>query len=96
MPALMEAMASEVPEVSTTVSGIPELVEDGRTGFLAPERNPVALAQTLKRLLSDMALVARLGRAARQRVLAEFDSGAGQRRNLIAGVAADAGWAPKR
>ena len=96
--AMMEAMASEVPVVSTTVSGIPELVEDGRSGFLVPERDPAALVQALKRLLADVNLIARFGQAARQRVLAEFDADAcaGQLRDLIAGVAADAGSAPKR
>ena len=43
--ALMEAMAMEVPAVSTSVSGIPELIDDGVSGLLVPERDPEALAE---------------------------------------------------
>lgn len=50
--AIMEAMALGVLVVSTTHSGIPELVEDGITGMLAPERSPDDLADALRRLLA--------------------------------------------
>ena len=71
--ALMEAMARGVPVVSTQVSGIPELVEDGVTGLLAPPADAAALADALQRLLEDPALGARLARGARERVEREFD-----------------------
>ncbi|TIU75982.1 MAG: colanic acid biosynthesis glycosyltransferase WcaL, partial [Mesorhizobium sp.] len=45
--ALMEAMAAGLTVVSTYHSGIPELIEDGKTGFLAPERDVAALAGKL-------------------------------------------------
>ncbi|WP_245520535.1 glycosyltransferase, partial [Mesorhizobium sp. M1C.F.Ca.ET.212.01.1.1] len=45
--ALMEAMAGGLIAVSTYHSGIPELIEDHKTGFLAPERNVPALAAKL-------------------------------------------------
>lgn len=69
---LMEAMASQLPVVSTSVSGVPELVEDGVTGLLVPERDSEALADALQRLLGDAALRQRLGRQGRDRVVADF------------------------
>lgn len=50
---LVEAMAMRIPVVSTTVAAIPELIQDGRTGTLVPERNPVALAAAMEHLLKD-------------------------------------------
>ena len=70
--AMMEAMACEVPVVSTAISGIPELVEDGITGRLASEKNVEALAQILQELLGDMDKIEQFGKAARERVLADF------------------------
>jgi glycosyltransferase involved in cell wall biosynthesis len=66
--ALMEAMAAGLPVVASQLSGIPELVEDGVSGLLVPERDPEALAGALLRLASDPELRAALGRAARCRV----------------------------
>jgi colanic acid/amylovoran biosynthesis glycosyltransferase len=71
--ALMEAMASGVPVVSTRVSGIPELVEDGVTGLLAAPADAATLAAALERLLGDPALGAQLARRARERVEREFN-----------------------
>jgi len=65
---LLEAMAGEVPIVASKVVGVPDVIEDEVHGLLVPERQPLALAEALKRLLSDRALAARLGRAARARV----------------------------
>lgn len=70
---LMEAMAMEIPCVSTYVSGIPELIENGRTGLLVEEKNPSALAEALKKLLVDEELRSRLGRLGRERIIDEFD-----------------------
>ncbi len=70
--AMMEAMACEVPVVSTAISGIPELVEDGITGRLAPEKDADALAQILQELLEDMDKIEQFGRAGRERVLTDF------------------------
>ena len=69
---LMEAMAYGIPCVSTTVSGVPELIEDGKEGLLVPEKDPPALASALERLALDPALRQRLGRSARKKVEAEF------------------------
>lgn len=70
---LKEAMAMELPVVTSAVSGIEELITDGRDGLLAPPRDAAALAQRLARLLGDAGLRARLGRAARDRILRDFD-----------------------
>jgi len=70
---LMEGMACGLPAVATRISGIPELVEDGENGFLVPPRDPEALADALARLASNPELRRRMGRAARAKVLQEFD-----------------------
>jgi colanic acid/amylovoran biosynthesis glycosyltransferase len=70
---LIEAMSSGVAVVASDLSGIPELVEDGVTGLLVAPGDVAALAGALQALSDDPALRARLGRAARERVLAEFD-----------------------
>jgi colanic acid/amylovoran biosynthesis glycosyltransferase len=71
--ALMEAMAMGLPVVSTRVSGIPELVEDGVSGLLVPERDEEALADALERLLKSTELRTSLGRAARRRIQERFE-----------------------
>jgi len=71
---LMEAMAAGTPVVSTRVSGIPELVEDGVSGLLVPERDAPALAAALARLSDDPALGPRLAASARAKVEREFDA----------------------
>jgi colanic acid/amylovoran biosynthesis glycosyltransferase len=70
---LMEAMSTGLPVVASAISGIPELVEDEVSGVLVPPRDAAAIARALRRLTADPALRERLGRAARSRVLAEFD-----------------------
>jgi glycosyltransferase involved in cell wall biosynthesis len=71
---LAEAMAMGVPVVSTHISGIPEMITDGVHGLLVPPRNPQALADALRQVLSNPALHAELARAARQRICERFDS----------------------
>ncbi|HET9872416.1 MAG TPA: glycosyltransferase [Propionibacteriaceae bacterium] len=71
---LLEAMALGTPCVATPVTGIPEVVVDEVTGLLVPERDPVALAEALDRLLDDASLRASLAKAARDLVVAEFDT----------------------
>ena len=72
--ALMEAMASGAAVVTTHVSGIPELVQDGRNGLLVPPGDVVALAEALRRVLQDAGLRRELGRAARISVAEGFDA----------------------
>jgi len=71
--ALMEALATELPVVATAISGIPELIEDGTTGLLAPERDSHALAMALRRLYHEPELGRQLGAAGREKVLREFN-----------------------
>ena len=69
---LMEAMASGVPVVSTAISGIPELIEDGTSGLLTEPENSDALAEAMKRITKDPALAKKLTLNARGKVEAEF------------------------
>jgi len=71
---LMEAMAAQVPVLTTRIAGVPELVEDGVTGRLVPPGNVAAFAQVLDAMLSDSALRARYGAAGREKVMAEYDA----------------------
>lgn len=60
---IAEAMAYALPVVSTHLAGVPEMVVDGETGFLVPQRNPGALAEAMKRLMLDPKLAQRFGLA---------------------------------
>ncbi len=70
---LMEAQSQRLACVATTLPGIGELIEDGRTGLLVPPGNPRALATSLDALIRDPARRARLGAAGEARVRQEFD-----------------------
>ncbi len=84
--AIVEAMLLSLPVVSTHVSGIPEIVVDGETGFLVPERDPIAAADAFEKLALDEGLRGRLGDGGRRRVSAMFeeDSAAEQLVYLLA------------
>jgi colanic acid/amylovoran biosynthesis glycosyltransferase len=71
--ALMEALATELPVVATAISGIPELIEDGKTGLLAPQRDSHALAVALRRLYHEPELGKQFAAAGREKVLREFN-----------------------
>ncbi len=99
---LMEAMAMELPVVSSRIMGIPELVQDEISGMLTPPGRADELADRLRRLAESPELRAQLGRAGRAKVVAEYgivtsaERVAGlMRRYCVAGPAADAGasWA---
>ena len=70
--AVMEAMASGVPVVACKVGGIPDLIEQGVTGWLAPESDYDELATRVVDLLHDDALRAAVGKAARARAVGRF------------------------
>jgi glycosyltransferase involved in cell wall biosynthesis len=66
-------MAVGVPVVATDVTGIPELVEDRRTGTLAPPGDPTALADAIERVLAEPEAARALARAGRERIEERFD-----------------------
>jgi len=70
---VLEAMACARPAVCTAVGGIPEVINEGETGYLVPPKDPPQLAARLVRLLRDPQTARRMGGAARARVEAEFD-----------------------
>jgi glycosyltransferase involved in cell wall biosynthesis len=69
-----EASACETVPIGTQHGGIPEIIDDGETGFLVPERDTAALADRLRRIVRDPALGARLGAAARKKMRHEYDN----------------------
>lgn len=70
---LMEAMASGLPVVSTRISGIPELVEDGDNGLLVEPGDAAALADALQSLAEDRDLRGAMGQRGRRTVQEGFD-----------------------
>ena len=70
---LMEAMAMEIPCVTTRITGIPELITDGVDGLLVPASNVDALADALARLIDDPQAARTMGRRGRETVCARYD-----------------------
>ncbi len=70
--AIIEAEIAGLPVVASSVGGVPELIEDGVTGFVVPPKNPRILAEVLQKLLDDVHLRRRVGLAAREKALQEF------------------------
>lgn len=80
--AVLEAQAMQLPVVASDADGLPENVDDGRTGFIVPRRDPTAMAEKLALLAADNVLRQTMGAAGRERVkncftlpqqIAEFD-----------------------
>ncbi|MBB5374220.1 glycosyltransferase [Acidocella aromatica] len=69
----LEAAATGVPVIGSALGGIPEVVADGQTGFLVPERAPEALGSKIGALLGDETLRRNMGAAARERAAQKFD-----------------------
>ncbi len=70
---LMEAMAMEVPCISTFVAGIPELIRNDIDGILVSPSDDLELAGAIERLIDDSELRRRLGTAGRRRVIEKYD-----------------------
>jgi glycosyltransferase involved in cell wall biosynthesis len=71
--ALIEAMAMKRPVIATTISAIPEIVEDGVSGLLVAPNDPAALAHAVARLAPDPYLRRRLGEHGRRKVERQFN-----------------------
>ncbi len=69
---LLEAMAAGIPVVATRVGGIPEVIDDGRSGVLVPHGDAHALARSITRVVDDPEYASRLGEAARATVRTRF------------------------
>ena len=82
--AALEAMACEVPVISSDAGGLPEVVEDGVTGFMRPVGDVEGMTAATLRLLGDEDLRRRLGEAARRQAVARFsqDTVVGRYRSL--------------
>ena len=72
--AILEAMASGLPVVSTSVAGIPELLDDGRAGCLVPPGDARELHAALEALRDAPAMRRELGSAGRARAVGHYDS----------------------
>ncbi|MGA2406166.1 MAG: glycosyltransferase [Bacteroidales bacterium] len=66
--AVIEASACEIPVVVSNVGGLPEVVEDGITGFIVPNNNPEAAAAAILKLILNSQLRHQMGKAGRERV----------------------------
>ncbi len=71
---IIEAMAMKKPVVATRVGGIPEVLQDGVTGFLVPPANDIAMAAAINKLFSDKKLCRDMGEAGFRRARSLFDS----------------------
>jgi glycosyltransferase involved in cell wall biosynthesis len=69
---IIEAMAVEKPVVATNIGGIPEVVQDGKTGILVPPQNSEALAGAIIELLNDSGKAEKMGRMGRLRIKDAF------------------------
>jgi len=84
---LLGAMATGLPVISTKLSGIPEIVDEGKTGFLTPPGDAEALSDAMAVFLEDADLSMAMGRAGRGRVERLFDlsTNAAKVRHLLYG-----------
>ena len=69
----MEALSHRMPVVATDVCGIAEVIRDGETGLLVPQRDPRALALAVRRMLDDRNRALRMAEAGRALVERMFD-----------------------
>src|SRR5262249_25790930 len=76
---VLEAMATALPVVSTSVGGIPNVIDEGQTGLLVPAGDEAALRDRLARLGADRALARALGARAREVSVARYSAARMQR-----------------
>lgn len=65
---LLEAMACGVPAIATEVDGVPEIITDGKNGFLVPKKDPRSIANAVLRLLGNTELRKEIGRNASEKI----------------------------
>jgi len=70
---ILEAMASTTPVVASSVGGIPELIENEKTGLIVPPSNSIELAKSLKRLIQEPDLCENIAKNAKVKVSEEND-----------------------
>jgi glycosyltransferase involved in cell wall biosynthesis len=70
---IAEAMAHQTPVVATRVGGIPELISDGKSGYLVERGDAESMSQRVLELVNEQSIRRRMGQAARQTVEAKFD-----------------------
>lgn len=70
---LMEAMAMEIPCISSRINGIPELIRDGTDGILTAPSNQEELSQAIVKLLQDSQRRKKLGLAGRKRIMDKYE-----------------------
>jgi glycosyltransferase involved in cell wall biosynthesis len=66
-------MGCEIPVIASDAGGLPEVVDDGKTGYVVPKGDVPALVDAMRKLLSDDDLCERFGKAGRERALDRFD-----------------------
>ncbi|MFH0849674.1 MAG: N-acetyl-alpha-D-glucosaminyl L-malate synthase BshA [Candidatus Bathyarchaeota archaeon] len=71
---ILEAMSTGLPVIATNVGGIPEMVEDGRSGFLVPLKHPEDIAEKILELHGDREKLKRMGAAARETVVKRYST----------------------
>ena len=71
--ALIEAMSQSVPPIGSLAGGIPEIIEDGVSGFLVPPRDASAIAAKITELASNRDRAREIGRNARARIEKSFN-----------------------
>ena len=72
--AIAEAMSYQLPVISTNISAIPELVQDGENGILVPPENPSAIAAAITKLSEDSSLRMRMGKDGYQKIKRFYES----------------------
>jgi len=70
---IMEAMSKELPIIASDITGIPELVEEGVSGYLVPSKQPQAYADAVKKLIENPEQRIEMGKKGREKIQAEFD-----------------------
>ncbi|MCB0255201.1 MAG: glycosyltransferase family 4 protein [Anaerolineae bacterium] len=70
---LIEALFCGLPQVATHIGGIPEIIEDGKTGLLVPPEDTQALASAIEQICLSPSLLTRLRHNSKERALVKFD-----------------------